>query len=167
MAANYSSFRARIVCGVALLGVALLSPLTGFGQRQITIAGQVMTADGTPVTNGAMATLTTRQGIHVATQPVNANGSFQFAQMPAATYVLTVTADDFKGKVVLLYFGYTFCPDVCPTTLYNLSTILKHLGDKAKDIRVQLGHDVLQARNLLQLFVAGYNTANKKQPTKH
>ena len=31
-----------------------------------------------------------------------------------------VTAQDFRGKVVLLYFGYTNCPDVCPATLYNL-----------------------------------------------
>jgi protein SCO1/2 len=48
----------------------------------------------------------------------------------------TVTAADFKGKVVLLYFGYTFCPDVCPTTLLNISDMLKSLGNEADDVRV-------------------------------
>ena len=32
-----------------------------------------------------------------------------------------VTAEDFRGKVLALYFGYTHCPDVCPTTLANLT----------------------------------------------
>ena len=48
----------------------------------------------------------------------------------------TVTAADYKGKVVLLYFGYTFCPDVCPTTLLNITTMLKKMGKKADDVRV-------------------------------
>ncbi len=48
----------------------------------------------------------------------------------------TVTAADFKGKIVLLYFGYTFCPDVCPTTLLNITTMLKKLGKRAHDVRV-------------------------------
>ncbi len=48
----------------------------------------------------------------------------------------TVTETDFKRKVVLLYFGYTFCPDICPLTLSNLSLVLKELGDKAKEVRV-------------------------------
>ncbi len=47
-----------------------------------------------------------------------------------------VTADDFKGKVVLLYFGYTFCPDVCPTTLANIDKMLTRMGDKADQVRV-------------------------------
>ena len=33
-------------------------------------------------------------------------------------------AQDFRGKVVALYFGYTHCPDVCPTTLANLTDML-------------------------------------------
>jgi protein SCO1/2 len=48
----------------------------------------------------------------------------------------TVTSADFKGKVVLLYFGYTFCPDVCPTTLLDIATMLKTLGKVADDVRV-------------------------------
>lgn len=47
-----------------------------------------------------------------------------------------VTAADYQGKVTALYFGYTFCPDVCPTTLTNLAQALHKLGDKAKDVRV-------------------------------
>lgn len=48
----------------------------------------------------------------------------------------TVTAADFKGKIVLLYFGYTFCPDVCPTTLLGITDMLKKLGKRADDVRV-------------------------------
>src|SRR5690348_4321011 len=48
----------------------------------------------------------------------------------------TVTAADFRGKIVLLYFGYTFCPDVCPTTLLNLTMMLKSLGKDADAVRV-------------------------------
>ncbi len=47
-----------------------------------------------------------------------------------------VTAADFKGKIVLLYFGYTFCPDVCPTTLLNITDMLKKLGKQADEVRV-------------------------------
>lgn len=47
-----------------------------------------------------------------------------------------VTEADYRGQVVMLYFGYTFCPDVCPTTLANLSQILGQLGPDAKQVRV-------------------------------
>jgi len=46
-----------------------------------------------------------------------------------------VTAADFRGKVVILFFGYTSCPDVCPTTLMNAATMLKSLGPGADDVR--------------------------------
>jgi protein SCO1/2 len=48
-----------------------------------------------------------------------------------------VQAADFRGKVVLLYFGYTNCPDVCPATLYNLDRIFKQMGPDAA-ARVQV-----------------------------
>jgi protein SCO1/2 len=47
-----------------------------------------------------------------------------------------VTAQDFRGKVVLLYFGYTHCPDVCPLTLAKLSQALHTLGTGADQVRV-------------------------------
>jgi protein SCO1/2 len=40
-----------------------------------------------------------------------------------------------RGKVVLLNFGYTFCPDVCPTTLAELSQVRARLGDAAKRVQ--------------------------------
>ncbi len=47
-----------------------------------------------------------------------------------------VTAADYRGKVVMLYFGYTFCPDICPTTLANMAAILDQLRHRAKPVRV-------------------------------
>jgi protein SCO1/2 len=63
--------------------------------------------------------------------------------MPDLTFTMTraddgkeVTAADYRGKVVMLYFGYTFCPDVCPATLADIAQILKGLGPKAADVSV-------------------------------
>ncbi|MDA8254831.1 MAG: SCO family protein, partial [Betaproteobacteria bacterium] len=39
---------------------------------------------------------------------------------------------DFKGKAVVLFFGYTQCPDVCPTTLSTMREAMTLLGDDAK-----------------------------------
>jgi protein SCO1 len=46
------------------------------------------------------------------------------------------TMSDFKGKVVVLFFGFTHCPDVCPTTMLELKNTLKLLGDKAEQVQV-------------------------------
>jgi protein SCO1 len=48
----------------------------------------------------------------------------------------TVTEQNFLGKPMLVFFGYTFCPDVCPTTLFELSTQLKELGEEADRLNV-------------------------------
>jgi protein SCO1 len=48
----------------------------------------------------------------------------------------TVTQADYRGKIVLLYFGYTNCPDVCPETLANINDILTRLGPAARNVRV-------------------------------
>jgi protein SCO1/2 len=46
----------------------------------------------------------------------------------------TVTDASFRGKWMLVYFGYTFCPDACPTTLTNMSLALRKLGPLADRI---------------------------------
>ena len=41
---------------------------------------------------------------------------------------------DYQGKVVLLFFGYTHCPDVCPTTLADYKVVYNELGDQADQV---------------------------------
>jgi protein SCO1 len=43
---------------------------------------------------------------------------------------------DFKGKIVVLFFGYTHCPDVCPTTMSDMKRAMKLLGDKSDQVQV-------------------------------
>ena len=43
----------------------------------------------------------------------------------------SVTSEDFRGRFQLIAFGYTYCPDICPTTLVEMAAILKQLGDQA------------------------------------
>ncbi len=45
----------------------------------------------------------------------------------------TVTDADFRGKIMLVYFGYTYCPDVCPTSLTAMAEALDMLGEDAKE----------------------------------
>jgi protein SCO1/2 len=47
----------------------------------------------------------------------------------------TVTDKDFLGEPLLVFFGFTHCPDVCPTTLFELSEVLNRLGPDAKRVR--------------------------------
>ncbi len=42
---------------------------------------------------------------------------------------------DFRGKLMLVYFGYTFCPDVCPTTLLDMSQAMDALGKDAGQVQ--------------------------------
>jgi len=44
--------------------------------------------------------------------------------------------EDFRGKAVVLFFGFTHCPDVCPTTLVDVSNALKTLGPDANRVQV-------------------------------
>ena len=46
------------------------------------------------------------------------------------------TLADFKGKVVVVFFGFTQCPDVCPTTMAEMATVMKELGPKADEVQV-------------------------------
>ena len=46
------------------------------------------------------------------------------------------TLADFRGKVVVVAFGFTQCPDICPTTLANLASTMKQLGPDASQVQV-------------------------------
>ena len=63
--------------------------------------------------------------------------------MPTLDFAMTrandgkaVSGADYRGKVTILYFGYTHCPDVCPTTLADLAEALDKVGARRGDIRV-------------------------------
>ncbi|MEZ4590161.1 MAG: SCO family protein [Chloroflexota bacterium] len=66
------------------------------------------------------------------------------SNLPVTNFTLTgpdeqpVSLVDFRGKVVMLYFGYTFCPDVCPATMVELSDAMEVLGNRAEDVQVMM-----------------------------
>ena len=47
----------------------------------------------------------------------------------------TVTDRDFRGAPFLVFFGFTHCPDICPTKLFELSEVFRDLGDKAPRVK--------------------------------
>jgi protein SCO1/2 len=48
----------------------------------------------------------------------------------------TINLEDVRGKIVLLFFGYTYCPDICPTTLAQLKLAMQDLGKKSEQVQV-------------------------------
>jgi protein SCO1/2 len=71
------------------------------------------------------------------------------------------TLEDFKGKAVVIFFGYTNCPDACPTTMANLASAVRKLGEDAQRVQVLFvtidpEHDTPA---LLQQYVSSYDPA--------
>lgn len=66
---------------------------------------------------------------------------------------------DFKGKTVVLFFGYTQCPDVCPTTLTTAAAALKRLGAEANKVQVLFVtlDPVRDTPDMLGKYVAAFN----------
>ena len=68
-------------------------------------------------------------------------------------------SNDLTGKPYAIFFGFTHCPEVCPTTLYEMSAVLGKLGDKAKDfhvffVTVDPGRDTVEA---MRDYVANFD----------
>jgi protein SCO1/2 len=81
--------------------------------------------------------------IFVFTNPVSFRGTSYGEPYPqAADFELTKSngetfrLSEQEGKIVLLFFGYTACPDVCPTTLAELRVLMEELGDKTEQVQV-------------------------------
>ena len=66
-------------------------------------------------------------GIRGVTAPAAIGGPFQLTDQAGQT----VTEQNLKGKPTLIFFGFTHCPDVCPTSLFEISEVLKAMGKDA------------------------------------
>lgn len=83
-------------------------------------------------------------GYLLAGRPPTFHGTTYDEVTPAPPFALVdhtgrrVTLDDYRGKVVLLFFGFTHCPDVCPLTLSKLARVTDGLGRRADDVQVLL-----------------------------
>lgn len=81
-----------------------------------------------------------------ACKPASQQNQFSATDVTGAQFAQTLnltdhtgkprTLEDFKGKVIALFFGYTHCPDVCPTTMTDLKQSMKLLGDDADQVQV-------------------------------
>jgi protein SCO1 len=75
-------------------------------------------------------------------RPYQYHGLLLESPKPAADFTLggaggkEVKLSDYRGKLVVLYYGYTFCPDVCPTTLAEITKAVQKLGKKSEDVQV-------------------------------
>ncbi len=80
-------------------------------------------------------------GWQISNRPYKFKGSLIEPPIPAADFELTdhkeetFRLSDQAGKVVLIFFGYTNCPDVCPITLSEYKKIIESLGEQADQVR--------------------------------
>jgi protein SCO1 len=92
----------------------------GFSRRSTLRALAIFAlVSGVPASRGALGT------------PLAIDGRFSLT----GTDGRTVTDEDFHGKWQIVYFGYTFCPDVCPTTLAEITNALAELGMRGRDVQ--------------------------------
>ena len=78
----------------------------------------------------AIAIVLWPRGGEVAISPSAVGGPFSLTDQNGRR----VTEADFKGKPVLVFFGFTNCPDVCPTALFEMSEVLRRLGPDAEKV---------------------------------
>ena len=93
-------------------------------------------AAGTPLPIAAMMALSVlvtaaHAGAQTATPPEGSAISFALAAADGSA----VTERTYRGKWLIVYFGYTFCPDVCPTTLMEIAGALQKLGPRVETVQ--------------------------------
>src|SRR5947209_3305033 len=87
----------------------------------------IVTAFTASLLIGLLVMLWAMGGVRGVTAPAAIGGPFQLTDQSGAT----VTEKDLQGKPSLVFFGFTHCPDVCPTALFEMSEILRAMGKDA------------------------------------
>src|SRR5882757_6949464 len=79
---------------------------------------------------GLLATLWLVGGLNGATAPAAIGGPFQLSDQAGKA----VTEKSLQGRPTLIFFGFTHCPDVCPTSLFEMSEVLRAMGPDADKV---------------------------------
>jgi len=79
---------------------------------------------------GLLVMLWVLGGVRGVTAPAAIGGPFQLTDQSGTT----VTEKSLQGKPTLIFFGFTHCPDVCPTALFEISEILRAMGKDADGV---------------------------------
>ncbi|WP_315835802.1 SCO family protein [Bradyrhizobium prioriisuperbiae] len=79
---------------------------------------------------GLLATLWLVGGLNGATAPAAIGGPFQLSDQTGKA----VTEKSLQGRPTLIFFGFTHCPDVCPTSLFEMSEVLRAMGPDADKV---------------------------------
>lgn len=103
------------------LALAVIVVMMGAGLKYFEDQKRSASGNGTKIIQGAK----------VKTGKPSIGGAFTLTDSTGKA----VKDTDFHGKFAIMFFGYTYCPDVCPTTLTTLSEALDLLGDEAKKIK--------------------------------
>jgi protein SCO1 len=90
----------------------------------------IVAAFATSLLVGLLVVLWAMGGVRGVTAPAAIGGPFQLTDQAGAT----VTEKDLQGRPTLIFFGFTHCPDVCPTSLFEISEILRAMGQDANKV---------------------------------
>jgi protein SCO1/2 len=90
----------------------------------------IVAAFATSLLIGLLAVLWATGGVRGVTAPAAIGGPFQLTDQAGAT----VTEKDLQGRPTLIFFGFTHCPDVCPTSLFEISEVLRAMGKDADKV---------------------------------
>jgi protein SCO1/2 len=90
----------------------------------------IVTAFTASLLLGLLVMLWAMGGVRGVTAPAAIGGPFQLTDQSGAV----VTEKDLQGRPTLIFFGFTHCPDVCPTSLFEISEVLRAMGADADKV---------------------------------
>jgi protein SCO1 len=90
----------------------------------------IVAAFGASLAVGLVLMLWAMGGLKNATAPAAIGGPFQLTDQAGRT----VTEKNMQGRPSLIFFGFTHCPDICPTSLFEISEVLRAMGKDADKV---------------------------------